>query len=139
MSKLRWNCKDKNKCFVVHKHVKLEVFDDCFRYGIQSCDIDGITEIGGHLLIQEWKDPSHTCVTDGQNIMFKNMTKIKEITVIVVYGDARTMTVEYIDIYESGLPRGREKCNLLELKKRIKAWAERKYTLRKEIMNEERG
>lgn len=138
MSKLRWNCQQRNECFVIKKHVKLEVFDDCFEHGIQTCDIDGITEIGGHALIQEWKDPAVAVATDGQDIMFTNLTKINHIVAVVVYGDAETMIVDSIDVYQKGKSTGRKNCDLDELKRRIVEWAKRKYPLRTEIMKQRR-
>ena len=61
----------------------------------------------------------------GQRIMFERLTRHSEFTILVILGDPRTMTVERYDVFQGGRRKGWRDCDLSELKRHVRAWADR--------------
>jgi hypothetical protein len=97
---MQWDCKKKG-CFNEHKRLKFERFSGCFPGRISFTDIDGIVEVNGNLLVLEWKEHRH--VSRGQHLLFTRWTANGPATVIMVVGDARTMTVDEIAFVYKGV------------------------------------
>lgn len=91
---MRWNC-DNRGCFNVKRRPKIEIFHDCFPGKISFGDVDAIVEINGMGLMLEWKSDT-TELPLGQKIMYKRLTKTKQITVIILCGNAETMEINYM-------------------------------------------
>lgn len=127
MRELRWNCREKNKCFR-SLCPKLGEFDDCFPGRIGMSDVDGFVEIGGRFLFLEWKSAGGA-VTEGQRIAFQNLTSLnadpRRVTVIVVSGDPETMSIESVRVFQAGKAGEPEPCDLDGLKARMALWAEK--------------
>jgi len=97
---MRWDC-EKRGCFNKKKRPKVEVFHDLFPGKISFGDVDGIVEINGHALILEWKSYCGD-LQGGQKIMYKRLTRICPIMVMVVSGDAESMEVEALAYFDNG-------------------------------------
>lgn len=122
---MRWNCKEKGKCYNLTLRPRIEEFAGCFPGRIAMSDVDGIVEIGGCFLLLEWKAAGGV-VTGGQRIMFEQLTALsRKITVVVVSGEPRAPTVESIQIFRNGVGSLPEACNLAQLQERIRQWSER--------------
>ena len=87
---MRWKC-DRRGCFADRKLLKFDKLAPFFSGNISPTDLDGATEINGYLLIVEWKE-SPMPLSAGQRIAFENMTRGDTVLVIVVAGNAETMT-----------------------------------------------
>lgn len=123
MRVMRWDCEAKG-CYR-QLMPRLGAFDDCFDGKIGMSDVDGVVEVRGRFLFLEWKSAGGA-VTTGQRIMFERMTGLSpKITVIVVAGHPREMTVETVTVFHGGRGGKSEPCDLLGLKARIFAWQER--------------
>jgi hypothetical protein len=118
---LRWDC-DTQGCFNQKKRPKIEVFADCLPGRIAFTDIDAITEIGGNLLLLEWKD--HTELKRGQRILFERLTRVCPAAVLVVEGDAEQMTVISIRTVWRGVVSPPEAATLDGLRQEIHKWAQ---------------
>ena len=86
-----WDC-ERDGCFNKKKRLKLDIFGDCFPGNIQMGDVDGIVEIGGRILMLEWKESER--IKTGQRIMYQMITRYSPCHVIIVVGDAEKMLVE---------------------------------------------
>jgi len=122
---MRWDCA-KQGCFNRKKRPKIELFADCFPRRIAFSDVDGIVEVKGNFLALEWKE--HQRLPKGQKILFERFTSLCPATVIIVEGNAETMTVDTIRVVWDGVispPEGEpaEPCDLQQLKELIAAWA----------------
>lgn len=127
MREMRWNCKEKGKCFRA-LCPKLGAFDECFPGKIGMSDVDGMVEIAGRFLFLEWKsDGGH--LTTGQRIAFERLTSLSpdpmKVTVIVVCGDPESMTVQSVQVFHSGKSRGTVDCDINGLQQRMADWAAR--------------
>ena len=118
---MRWDCA-KRGCFNIKKRPKIELFADCLPGQIAFGDVDGIVEINGNLVLLEWKD--HQRISDGQRILFERMTLLCPATVLVVEGDAESMTVSSIRTVRRGVIPPAEPAGLDELRRRIRAWSQ---------------
>lgn len=123
---LRWDC-EKRGCFNKKYRPKIEEFADCFPNNIGVSDIDGIVEIEGHFLIQEWKSFIGDIPT-GQKIMFERMTRNKNFTVVIIAGDAATMEIFAIKAFRDGKQSDWHSCSLEELKGKMRHWVTRVKT-----------
>lgn len=118
--KLRWNCQ-KDGCFNDECRLKFEVFSDCFPGRINFSDVDGIVEMNGKALMVEWKFDCLS-IPRGQQIMFENMTRGGDISVICVSGDASKMEVRAICAYTKGKFWPWHPANMDRLKIQIRRW-----------------
>lgn len=118
---MRWNCAERG-CFNTVKRPKLEVFAECFPRGINFGDIDMIVEIGGHLLICEWKPSADATILRGQRLLHDALVSLPSITLIVICGDAETMRVDAFTI-RRGSKSERCKADIDALKARIAKWS----------------
>jgi hypothetical protein len=127
MREMRWNCKEKRKCFR-SLCPKLGAFDECFPGKIGMSDVDGMVEIAGRFLFLEWKSDGGF-LTTGQRIAFERLTSLStdpmKVTVIVVCGDPEEMTVTSIQVFHSGKGHGVTECDFDGLHQRIEHWAAR--------------
>ena len=123
---LRWNC-DTKGCFR-QLCPKLGAFDDCFPKGLGMSDVDGVIELGGRFLFLEWKAQGGA-VSTGQRIMFQQLTSLSadphKVTVIVVCGHPREMTIETVQVFQAGKSSAPEPTDFEGLKSRISVWARR--------------
>ena len=121
---MRWDCSpDKDGCYRRLGQPDLTVLDECFPGRIAMTDVDGLVEINGQFLFIEWKRRGD--VPAGQRIMFERLTRYPEFTVLVVLGDPGTMAAERYDVFRRGQRRGWRDCSLPELKRHVRAWADR--------------
>jgi hypothetical protein len=74
------------------------IFNGCFpREKIRLSDIDGIVDIGGKFLIIEGKG-KYDIVRGGQKILLDRLSKVKEFTILVIYGDPKESTIDFYSI-----------------------------------------
>ena len=122
--RMRWDCSpDRDGCYRRLGQPDLTVLDECFPGRIGMTDVDGLVEIGGQFLFIEWKRRGDVPV--GQRIMFERLTRHPEFTILVILGDPATMAVERFDVFRDGRRRGWRACDLPELKRHVRVWAER--------------
>ena len=117
---MRWDCATQG-CFNLKKRPKIERFADCLPGRIAFSDIDAIVEIGGNLLLLEWKDHPH--VSTGQRVLFERLTRLCPATVLVVEGDAEHMEIVAVTTVWQGAFSAAEQEDLEGLRTRIKQWA----------------
>lgn len=122
---MRWNCREKGKCYNETLRPRIEEFAGCFPGKISFSDVDGIVEIGGHFLLLEWKSDGGE-LRGGQRIMYQNMTAISpRFHVIVVHGHPREMLIESVQVFRGGEAGSVEPCDFSGLFERIEAWAKK--------------
>lgn len=127
MRDLRWDCAVKG-CFR-QMCPKLGAFDPCFPGKIGMSDVDGIVEIAGHFLMLEWKAQGGS-VTTGQRIMFERLTALSpHLTVIVVSGHPRELTIKSVQVFHGGAAAAPETCDFDGLMARVHRWSERAQRL----------
>ena len=117
---MRWDCATQG-CFNLKKRPKIERFADCLPGRIAFSDIDAIVEIGGNLLLLEWKDHPH--ISTGQRVLFERLTRLCPAAVLVVEGDAEHMEIIAVTTVWQGAFSAAEKDDLEGLRTRIKQWA----------------
>jgi len=121
---MRWDCSpDKDGCYRDLGQPDLTVLDECFPGRIAMTDVNGLVEINGRFLLIEWKRRGDVPI--GQRIMFERLTRHPEFTILVILGDPRTMVVERYDVFRGGRRRGWRDCDLSEIKRHVRTWAER--------------
>lgn len=125
---LRWNCV-KNGCFR-NLCPMLGAFDDCFPGKIGMSDIDGVVEMAGRFLFLEWKSAGGR-LSIAQRIMYERITALShKVTVIVVCGHPRDMTIDTVQVFHGGRADRPVICDFDGLKARISAWARRAQVAR---------
>lgn len=117
---MRWNCRTSG-CFNVKRRPKIEVFAECFPRRINFGDVDGIVELSGKFLMLEWKGDGGAIRT-GQARTYVEFTRNIGNLVLVVHGDAETMTVEGYSQYWSGKPFPFVTGDLDAVKDRMRRW-----------------
>ncbi len=117
---MRWDC-EKRGCFNKKRRPKIEVFYDCFPGKISFGDVDGIVEINGYALMLEWKSDTLEPTT-GQKIMYQRITITELLTVLLVVGDAETMSVTHMGCFYKGKQYPLQSANLENVKDKIKSW-----------------
>jgi len=121
---LRWDCRT-HGCFNLKRRPKIEVFADCFPGRINLGDVDGIVEIGGNALLLEWKSEERELPT-GQRLLYQRLTWSGPVAVMIVVGDAETMSVTATGVFDRGnrYPiQGYEPADLPLIKTRLAAWS----------------
>ena len=122
--RMRWDCSpDRDGCYRRLGQPDLTVLDECFPGRIAMTDVDGLVEINGQFLFIEWKRRGDVPV--GQRIMFERLTRHPEFTILVILGDPAAMVVERYDVFRDGRRRGWRDCDLSELRRHVRAWADR--------------
>ncbi len=119
--RMNWDCK-KDGCFNVRRRPKFGVFDDCFPRRINFTDVDGLVEIGGHFLMMEWKGDGGS-IKKAQHLVFQRFTSNPMNVVIIVHGDAETMSVQAFGYYFRGKYHEAKTATLSDLKKWLRRWA----------------
>lgn len=117
---MRWNCQGRG-CFNVKRRPKIEEFAECFPGKIAMGDIDGGVEFRGRLLMLEWKSERDDAA-DGQDIMFRNISRYGAVEVLVAVGNAETMEVTAVGRYAHGEFSGMAPGNLDDLKQLMRDW-----------------
>ena len=98
---IRYDCEQEG-CFNRVKRPKLEVFAECFPGRIAMSDVDGIVEIGGHILMLEWRC-RRGGGTKAQEILAERFTASSPKHVYLeVVGDAETMEVTEMRAFRHG-------------------------------------
>ena len=122
--RMRWDCRpEKDGCYRRLGQPDLTLLDECFPGRIAMTDVDGLVEINGRFLFLEWKRQGE--VPAGQRIMFERLTRHPGFTVLVILGDPASMAAERYDVFQGGRRRGWRDCDLPELKRHVRAWAQR--------------
>ena len=122
--RMRWDCRpERDGCYRRLGQPDLTLLDECFPGRIAMTDVDGLVEINGRFLFLEWKRQGE--VPAGQRIMFERLTRRPEFTVLVILGDPASMAAKRYDVFQCGRRRGWRDCDLAELKRHVRAWAER--------------
>ena len=122
--RMRWDCSsDKDGCCRRLGQPDLTALDECLPGRIAMTDVDGLVEINGLFLFIEWK--RRRDVPAGQRIMFERLTKHPEFTILVNLGDPGTMAVERYDVFRARRRRGWRDCDLSQLKRHVRTWADR--------------
>lgn len=119
---LEWDC-EKRGCFNKKQRLKFSVFYDSLPGKNSFTDIDAITEYKGNALILEWKSAPNN-IPPGQDIMFRQITKGKMLSVICVAGDAETMKATHTAAYFNGAWRDWKVTTTAELNLKIQKWVE---------------
>lgn len=119
--RMQWRCRLQG-CFNSRKRLKFGAFDGVFSARRSFSDIDAIIEINGHALVMEWKQSQGT-LPIGQHIMFERLTRSCPLTVIVVDGDAETMTVRAMMVYKCGvISEPWRPADMDALRERLRQW-----------------
>jgi hypothetical protein len=104
--RLRWDCNRGGagaNCFNRLKRPKWEVFKDCFSRGSTFGDIDAVIDNNGkRFLFVDWKDSAKDSIDSGQHFLFRSLSKLPGVTVLVVSGNAETMEVAAMRLFENG-------------------------------------
>ena len=140
MRDLRWKCHTNGMGCFRELCPKLGVFDDCFPDRIGMSDVDGVVELGGRFLFLEWKSRGGT-LSEGQCKTYRRLTSLSpdpcKAVVLVVSGHPRDMTVETVQLFQSGQENDPQPMNFAELKARVSAWAQRAAPRRFPSINQE--
>lgn len=91
---LRYDC-ETSGCFNKKHRLNFAPFYRALSGRLSFSDIDAITEVNGYALCIEWKSKPGPVPT-GQKIMFERLTTGKNFTVILVAGDAGSMTATHM-------------------------------------------
>ena len=97
---IRHNCKT-HGCYIKTQTPDWGFLDNSFSGKIKVSDIDGVVEVKGHLVFLEWKGIG-VPTPEGQDIFFMNATRINNITVFLIEGDAQESIVKSIKVYKNG-------------------------------------
>lgn len=101
-NRLHWNCFSQG-CFNHKKRPKIEMLARCLPGRLQFSDIDAEAEVNWNWLRLEWKSCGGTALVGGQDINYKRLTGFSPRNVVlVVWGDAETMEVYQVGLYEGG-------------------------------------
>jgi hypothetical protein len=119
MRSMRWNC-DIDGCFNIKCRLKLGIFDDIWPGKIGMSDVDGIVELHGNGLLLEWKRDME--LPQGQQIMFKRLTRGRVLTVVCVAGDAETMEVHAVKEFVDGDEGDWKPMDMVGLRTLLAAW-----------------
>lgn len=133
MTNLRHDCRQSG-CFNEEHRLKFDVFSDCWmrhdwRTGwkpstVRPTDIDFLIEVRGRLMFMEWKDsPAVFKENSGQNIAFRRLASLEGVAVVLVQGQAKTMTVERVAVLSGGYESGPTACDLDGLKRLLRSWS----------------
>lgn len=127
---MRWDCGQADNCWNRIKRPRIEVFAECFPRRISFGDVDGpcartsIVEINSRALIMEWKD-SPGDVPTGQDMMYRNLSRLGFFVAAVVAGNPRSMEVTHYGLYIDGEFTGWRPTTLDFLKRLFLRWAAR--------------
>lgn len=123
---MKWDC-NIDGCFNKKRRLKFKKLSDSVS---GYTDIDGIVEKCGNGLMIEWKGysktslPDNSIINDAQQILFRNLTKGKMISVICVAGNAEDMSVRAMCSVVDGRFGKWRFATLDDLNKSIEEWAE---------------
>jgi hypothetical protein len=118
---LRWDCK-KQGCFNKKKRPKIEEFAEYLPGKISFGDIDGIVEIRGNVLVLEFKETP--IIPRGQQILFRRLTRLAPLYVLVVEADIESMTVFGVSYVTDGRIEAQISMDLHGLKEKIRSWSD---------------
>ena len=118
---LRWDCQ-KQGCFNRKKRPRIEELAECLPGRISFGDIDGIVEIKGNFLVLEFKETP--IIPRGQQILYKRLTRLAPLYVLVIEADIERMTVFGVSYVAKGRIGPQRPMNLQGLKEKIKSWSD---------------
>ena len=118
---IRWDCKSQG-CFAQNCRPRIEELAEALPGRMAFGDLDGMVEIGGNVLILEFKHPG-SLIPKGQLTAYQKMTDANHITVFVIWGESATMRLEQLSIFYGGKQTAPVPVNLNALRNRISAWA----------------
>ena len=116
---MRWKC-EHDGCWKEKNLLDFSVFTGLFPRNINFTDVDGLVELNGKFLLQEWKHQQG--LPTGQKLMIERLTRIDEFTVFVVIGSSETMSPTLIQEWHNGTPTKWNSCDQKQLLDRISAW-----------------
>lgn len=61
-------------------------FDECFSGAVRMSDIDGVVEANGHVLFVEAKPAYEPGLSVGQLRLFRTLSELPRVTVLVLFG-----------------------------------------------------
>lgn len=131
---LRWDCATRG-CFNLKRRPKIELFADCFPARMSFGDVDAMIEVAGNALVLEWKSHEGD-LPAGQRILFERLTRNSPISVMIVVGDAETMTVEGVAFFFEGArvpPEGFYAADLAVVREHLNTWST--YALTHPVLN----
>ena len=134
MTNLRHDCKASGVCFNDEHRLRFGVFDDCWmrndwrtgwrQSSIRPMDTDFLIEQRGNFLAMEWKSSASVFEpSSGQNIAFRKLAAVAPFTVILVKGQAKTMTVERVMALSGGYESEIINSSLDGLKHLLREWS----------------
>ena len=118
---MNWDCESQG-CFNRKKRLKFAVFKDVLPGKISFSDVDGLVEINGNLLFMEWKD--HPQISTSHRILFERLTRFSPATVLIVEGDAESMSVSSVRTVREGRIGPEQTADIDSLRAMIKQWAD---------------
>ncbi|MEX0718039.1 MAG: hypothetical protein WD066_15705 [Planctomycetaceae bacterium] len=118
---MRWECRLQG-CFNRVKRPKIEELASSLPRKIGFSDVDGIVELGGNLLVLEWKE--NRFIPRGQRLLYERWTRFGPATVLLVVGDAESMSVEELAVVHSGCIEDWQPATLDMLQEEIREWAD---------------
>ncbi len=122
---IRHNC-EHGGCYIKEHTPNWAMLDDAFSGRIAVGDIDGIVEANGRLLILEWKGTDVDTIPKGQEIMFKNATKLSpHVMVFVINGNTNPLFVHRIRVFKGGVMISDEQSDNNTLFKMCQAWEQK--------------
>lgn len=125
MAELRWDCQESG-CYLIKLHAPIHLFDDCFGGRIEMSDVDGVVERHRKFLFLEWKVPPHGNLTQGQSILFQQLTagRGQDVVVWVVWGPVNPEPDTVLDTYtfSNGTQSQRRPLTLEQLRERFRDW-----------------
>ncbi len=119
---LRWDC-ERRGCFNLKRRPKIELFADCFPGRCNFGDVDGIVELRRNALLLEWKSEERELPT-GQRLLYERLTQSGACSVVIVVGDAETMTVEAMSRVHAGFQSPYEPADRDLVKQELTAWSD---------------
>ena len=121
--RMEWDCSNPAQgCFNLKRRLKFAYLDCALpsdRVGFS--DVDGVIERKGNILLIEWSVACKQPGT-GQRIMFEQLTLWSPAMVIMVCGDAETMTVSQMAVVRDGKVGGWQAATLVDLQAVIRKW-----------------
>lgn len=120
---MNWNC-NRDGCFNEKCRLKFAVFENVFPRRINFTDVDALVEIGGSFCMLEWKGDGGS-LKRAQELAYRRFTENNSNAVVVVYGDAETMTVRSFGYFLGGDYHPATVSDLDGLRRWLSVWAQR--------------
>ena len=121
--KLRWDC-NVDGCFKRLKSPKWEAFTSCFSRGSAFGDIDAVIDNNGkRFLFVDWKPHGKKDIDTGQRRLYKALSSLPGVTIILINGYAETTTdVSGLRVISAGQIGVWEAIDFPALQARLASW-----------------